>query len=75
MGGHRRQPFAALDPGARRSPFLARGRLGTEGSVLSEYAVVVGVCGLAISFAILMMGPALSTAYYQNRQIVIAPTP
>ncbi len=49
--------------------------LGTEGAIFTEYAVVVGVCGLAIAFAILMMGTALSTAYYQNRQIVIAPVP
>ncbi len=69
MGGQR--SLKALGGGAR----TARTGLGTEGSVFTEYAVVVGVCGIAISFAIVMMGPALSTAYYQNRQIVIAPVP
>jgi hypothetical protein len=70
---HGRRNLAAANRDARVA--VARTPLGTEGSVLSEYAVVVGVCGLAISFAILMMGPSLSTAYYQNRQIVIAPIP
>jgi hypothetical protein len=60
---------------AKEKTGAARQGLGTEGAILSEYAVVVGVCGLAIAFAILMMGTALSTAYYQNRQIVIAPVP
>jgi hypothetical protein len=50
-------------------------RPGTEGAILSEYAVVLGVCGIVISFAILLTGTQLVHTYYQNRQIVIAPVP
>jgi hypothetical protein len=52
-----------------------RHRPGTEGAILSEYAVIIGVCGIVISFAILLTGTQLAHTYYQNRQIVIAPVP
>jgi hypothetical protein len=70
-----------LDPrqlAARTRRFVARvagDPLGTEGAIFTEYAVVVGVCGLVISLAILMMGTTLSTNYYQARQVLIAPEP
>lgn len=40
-----------------------------------EYVIVLAACGLAVSLAIVSLGPALATAYQQNRQIVIAPVP
>jgi hypothetical protein len=40
-----------------------------------EYIVLLATCGLVISLAIVSLGPAIASAYQQNRQIVIAPVP
>jgi len=52
-----------------------RARARQRGAVSVEYVVLLGTCGLVISLAIVALGPAIATAYQQNRQIVIAPVP
>jgi hypothetical protein len=71
MHGRRRDAHAKH----RSNEPPVRYRPGTEGAILSEYAVVLGVCGIVISFAVLLTGTQLAHTYYQNRQIVIAPVP
>lgn len=46
-----------------------------RGAVSLEYVVLLATCGLVISLALVSLGPAIATAYQQNRQIVIAPVP
>jgi Flp pilus assembly pilin Flp len=52
-----------------------RARRVARGAVSVEYVVLLATCGLVISTAIVALGPAIATAYQQNRQIVIAPVP
>lgn len=40
-----------------------------------EYVVLLATCGIVMSIAVVSLGPAIATAYQQNRQIVIAPVP
>jgi hypothetical protein len=75
-----RRPLAARFAAPRLAweslvKWFERDPLGTEGAIFTEYLVVVGVCGIVISLAIVMMGTTLTTNYSQNRQIVIAPEP
>lgn len=50
-------------------------RRRARGAVSLEYVVLLATCGIVISLAIVSLGPAIATAYQQNRQIVIAPVP
>jgi Flp pilus assembly pilin Flp len=52
-----------------------RARSSERGAVSVEYIVLLATCGLVISLAIVSLGPAIASAYQQNRQIVIAPVP
>lgn len=46
-----------------------------RGAVLTEYVVVVGVCGIVLSLATASLGPSLADAYSKNRRILMAPVP
>lgn len=46
-----------------------------RGAAMTEYAVVVGVCALVISAALVALAPTLLTSYETARGILIAPVP
>jgi hypothetical protein len=47
----------------------------TRGAVMTEYAVVVGVCGIVLSLAIASLGVPLVAGYTKARAIVISTVP
>jgi hypothetical protein len=52
------------------------GRLSdTTGAIMTEYAVVVGLCGLVISLAIASLGVPLVSGYGTARTILISTVP
>jgi Flp pilus assembly pilin Flp len=46
-----------------------------RGAAMSEYVVLVGVVGLVVMAALLVVGPKLVKDYSRARDIVAAPTP
>jgi hypothetical protein len=56
---------------ARRGDCLS----DTRGAVMTEYAVVVGVCGIVISLAIASLGVPLVSGYGTARTILISTVP
>jgi Flp pilus assembly pilin Flp len=50
-------------------------RRDTRGAIMTEYAVVVGVCGILISVAIASLGVPLVTGYNHARKTLISPVP
>jgi len=51
------------------------GRSDTRGAVMTEYAVVVGLCGIVISVAIASLGIPLLSGYGTARTILISTVP
>jgi Flp pilus assembly pilin Flp len=47
----------------------------TSGAIMTEYAVVVGVCGIVISLAIASLGVPLVSGYGTARTILISTVP
>ena len=47
----------------------------TRGAVMTEYAVVVGLCGIVISLAIASLGVPLVSGYGTARTILISTVP
>ncbi|HMJ52565.1 MAG TPA: hypothetical protein VK540_10830 [Polyangiaceae bacterium] len=47
----------------------------TRGSIMTEYAVVVGVCGIIVSLAIASLGVPLLSGYATARTILISTVP
>jgi Flp pilus assembly pilin Flp len=47
----------------------------TSGAVMTEYAVVVGLCGIVISLAIASLGVPLVLGYGTARTILISTVP
>ena len=47
----------------------------TRGAVMTEYAVVVGLCGIVISVAIASLGIPLLSGYGTARTILISTVP
>lgn len=47
----------------------------TSGAVTTEYAVVVGLCGIVISLAIASLGVPLVSGYGTARTILISTVP
>jgi Flp pilus assembly pilin Flp len=61
-----------------RSGWAARRRgclSDASGAVMTEYAVVVGVCGIVISLAIASLGIPLVSGYGTARTILISTVP
>jgi hypothetical protein len=54
---------------------LRRLFVDVRGSVTTEYAVVVGVCGIVIAAAVASLGVPLITGYNNARAILISPAP
>jgi hypothetical protein len=52
-----------------------RNLLSTRGAVTTEYAVLVGTCGIVIAAAVAALGPPIVLAYRVARHTVIAPVP
>jgi hypothetical protein len=48
---------------------------GTRGGVFAEYIVVLVVCGVVLSSAVVSLGPPLLASYRDNRHILNAPVP
>jgi Flp pilus assembly pilin Flp len=46
-----------------------------RGAATTEYAVVVGVCALVISGALVALAPSLLSSYEAARTVLIAPVP
>ncbi len=68
--------LAMLDRLRSASRAQRSGCLGdTRGAVMTEYAVVVGVCGIVISLAIASLGAPLVTGYGTARTILISTVP
>jgi hypothetical protein len=49
--------------------------LDTSGAIMTEYAVVVGLCGILVSLAIASLGVPLVSGYSTARTILISTTP
>jgi hypothetical protein len=47
----------------------------THGAVMTEYAVVVGLCGIVVSLAIASLGVPLLAGYSTARTILISTVP
>jgi hypothetical protein len=65
---------------SRRSLAAARAALrdgvfDTSGAMMTEYAVVVGVCGIVVSLAIASLGIPLVSGYTTARTILISTVP
>lgn len=43
--------------------------------IVTEYAVLIGVCAIVIAMALAALGPALVTSYQGSRHTLIAPVP
>jgi hypothetical protein len=48
---------------------------GRHGAITTEYAVLIGVCGLVISAALATLGPLMVASYQTSRHTLIAPIP
>jgi hypothetical protein len=44
-------------------------------TAVTEYAVLIGVCAIAISMALAALGPPLVASYEGSRRTLIAPVP
>lgn len=49
--------------------------LDSRGAVMTEYVVLLGVCSIAISAAIMGLGPKLVANYERSQGILLAPFP
>ena len=58
----------------RRRSLLAALRDG-RGAVMTEYVVLLGVCCIAISAAIIGLGPHLIANYERSQGILLSPFP
>lgn len=66
--------------GTSRPHFRREGRVlptlaGTRGAMATEYAVLVGVCGIVVAGVLAALGPPLVASYGASRRTVIAPVP
>jgi hypothetical protein len=67
---------AMHDPIRSQAPARRGGCISdTSGAVMTEYAVVVGLCGIVISLAIASLGIPLVSGYATARAIVISTVP
>lgn len=66
---------------ASRQPWTQRARLAlelpsdTQGAVMAEYVVLLGVVAIGVAVAIAGLGPLLWASYERARGILIAPIP
>jgi len=64
---------AAMRPLSTTRPRAALG--DARGAIATEYAVVVGVCAILISAALVSLGPPLVASYESARGVLNAPVP
>jgi|CZKU01.1.fsa_nt_gi Flp pilus assembly pilin Flp len=50
-------------------------RSDCRGAIATEYAVLIGVCGIVVSAALVTLGPPLVASYQASRHTLIAPIP
>ena len=48
---------------------------GARGAMATEYAVLVGVCGIVVAGVLAALGPPVVASYDASRRTVMAPVP
>ncbi len=46
-----------------------------RGAIMTEYLILVGLCGIVISTGVVFLGSELATAFYENRSLLLRPVP
>ena len=52
-----------------------RALTSTRGAMATEYAVLVGVCGIVVAGVLAALGPPVVASYAASRRTVMAPVP
>ena len=65
----------ATEPGLLSQPLQGTLVADPRGAVTAEYAILLGVVGVAVAAAIAGLGPPLVEEYARTKAIILAPYP
>jgi hypothetical protein len=49
--------------------------MNTKGAITTEYAIIIGLCGIVIAVAVVALGVPLVAGYNEARSILISTVP